>query len=338
MRTTVIMMLSLLSAAACSSPASGPLPPPKSIDELRAEDRDVELALLGEIDGGAGFNAFLFSYESAGLTVHAMVATPDAPLPKSGFPVLVANHGHHPDPPQYGITAEGKDWRPGDYYRRIPELFTAQGFMVVMPDYRGHNNSQGFEFTEGMLESSYYTEDVINLLAGLSTLPLADLDKVFMWGHSMGGEVALRTLLATDRVRAASMWSSVGGDIWEQSYYYSRYEDPHAFDSAETPKSVIERLRGRMAAFGDDYDYADSEPLLHLEYLNTPIIIQHAVGDRGAAYKWSERLAKELYVRGKQYEFYSYPGNEHLFNEADMQLAAERDAAFFRRLMDVNID
>ena len=253
------------------------------------------------------------------------------PIP--GYPVLISNHGHHPEPPKYGITADGKDWRPGDYYRRIPELFAAEGFMVVMPDFRGHNNSEGFEFTEGMLESSYYTEDVLNLLAGLGSLDQVDQDNVFMWGHSMGGEVTLRALVASDRIKGASMWSSVGGDIWDQCYYYSRYSDPAAFDSSEMPKSVIDRLRGRIVALDDDFDYRRSEPLLHLEYLNTPIIIQHSVDDRGAAYKWSERLAKGLYMRGNKHEFYSYVGEDHMFSDEAMELAAKRDATFFRALM-----
>lgn len=326
-RTLVTVLLLLMSASACSKPA------PKSIDELRAENRDVSLMLVGEIQGGPGFSSYLYSYTSAGLDLHTLVAVPTEPAPKRGYPVLIANHGHHPEPPKYGITAEGKDWRPGDYYRLIPELFTAQGFMVVMPDFRGHNNSEGLEFTEGMLESSYYTEDVLNLLAGFDSLDEADQDNIFMWGHSMGGEVTLRSLLSTDRIKGASMWSSVGGDIWDQSYYYSRYSDPTAFDSSETPKSVVERLRRRIAALDDDFDYRDSEPLLHLDKLNTPIIIQHSVGDRGAAYKWSEQLAKELYMRRKKYEFHSYPGTDHLFQGEMMELAAQRDIAFFRPLM-----
>jgi dipeptidyl aminopeptidase/acylaminoacyl peptidase len=300
---------------------------------MRAKSRDVTLTLVGDVDGGTGFSAYLYSYDSAGLKVHAMVAVPSTLPPETGYPVLVANHGHHPDPPQYGITAQGKDWRPGDYYRRIPELFAAKGFMVVMPDFRGHNNSEGLEFTEGMLESSYYTEDALNLLAGLSSLDRADKDNIFMWGHSMGGEVTLRSLLATDRVRGATIWSTVGGDIWDQSYYYSRHSDPLAFDSSETPKSVIERLRARIAEFGDEFDYRASEPLLHLDALRTPIMIQHSVDDRGAAYKWSARLAKELYIRGHKYEFYSYPGDDHLFNGEMMEQAVERDSAFFRSLV-----
>ncbi len=338
MRKFVIAVLFLLTATSCSSSDSAPLPPPKSIDEHRAEDRNIELALVKEIEGGVGFNAFLYSYESAGLIVHAMLAVPDAPLPIGGFPVLVANHGHHPNPPQYGITADGRDWRPGDYYRRIPELFAAAGFMVVMPDFRGHNNSEGVEFTGGMLESSYYTEDVLNLLAGLPTLPLANTDKVFMWGHSMGGEVTLRALLATNQVKAASIWSSVGGDIWDQSYYYSRYEDPMAPDSSDTPKSVIERLRDKLAEFEGGFDYSVAEPLLYLDYLETPIMIQHAVGDRGAAYKWSERLAKELYMRDKEYRFVTYVGDEHFFSGEDLELAVDRDVAFFRKFEPITGD
>lgn len=326
-RALFSVLLLLMSATACSKPA------PKLIDELRAENRDVSLNPVREIKGGPGFSSYLYSYRSSGLNVHAMVAVPETQTPTDGFPVLIANHGHHPEPPKYGITAEGKDWRPGDYYRRIPELFTAHGFMVVMPDFRGHNNSEGFEFTEGLLESSYYTEDVLNLLAGLDSLDHIDQDNVFMWGHSMGGEVTLRTLVASDRIKGASMWSSVGGDIWDQAYYYSRYEDPAAPDSSENPKSVIETLRGRIAALDEEYDYTGSEPLLHLDHLQTPIIIQHSVKDSGAAYKWSARLAKELYMRGYKYEFHSYPGSDHLFKDEMMEQAAERDIAFFRSLM-----
>lgn len=305
-------------------------PPPVSIDDLRDTDRDVSLEAVGDLADGDGFSAKLYQYKSAGLTVHAMVARPDSDAPKAGFPVVIFNHGHHPDPVNYGITAEGKNHRPGDYYRSIPALYVARGFLVAVPDYRGHNNSEGFEFTEGMLESAYYTEDVLNLIAGLRDIEGIDHEQLFMMGHSMGGEVTLRTLLATDKIKAASLWSSVGGDIWDQAYYYSRYSEPAAPDSSETDKNVVTRLRDRIAKLDDDFDYDSVEPYRHLQHLSTPIIIQHAVGDRGAAYKWSEQLAKELYMRGRRYEFWSMPGDRHLFSEEDMQQAIERDVAFFR--------
>ena len=321
------LVLVACSAVACGEPA------PKTIDELRVADRNVEMVEVGDIEGGPGFSAKLYQYESAGLKIHTMVANPKASSPDNGWPVVIFNHGHHPEPRKYGITAEGKNHRPGDYYRRIPELFVARGFLVVVPDYRGHNNSEGIEFTEGMLASAYYTEDVLNLIAGLHDIEEINLDALFMMGHSMGGEVAFRTLLATDKIKAASMWSSVGGDIWDQSYYYSRYSEPAAPDSSEMDKVVVTRLRDRIAELDGDFDYDSVEPHLHIEHLKTPIIIQHSVGDRGAAYKWSEKLAKELYVRGKRYEFWSVPGDKHLFSQEDMEKAADRDVAFFRSVL-----
>ena len=320
----VILLLIASAAAACAKP------PPVSIDVLRDADREVTLTEVGEFAGGEGFSAMLYQYVSAGMKVHAMVARPDEEAPEGGFPVVIFNHGHHPEPLKYGITAEGKDHRPGDYYRSIPELYVARGFLVVVPDFRGHNNSEGFEFTEGMLESAYYTEDVLNLIAGLHDIEGINHDQLFMMGHSVGGEVTLRTLLATDKVSAASMWSSVGGSIWDQSYHYSRYTEPAAPDSSEIDKHVITRLRDRIAELDDDFDYDSVEPHLYLERLQTPIIIQHSVDDRGAAYKWSEELASELYVRGKRYEFWSVPGDKHLFSPEDMEKAADRDVAFFR--------
>lgn len=335
MLTKVAVAATLLACAimlACGADA-GPKAAPLSIEALASKTFDTELAFVRELDGTDSFDAHLVAYEVAGLKVHAMIAVPLAEPPPRGFPVVVANHGHHPDPPRYGITAEGIDLRPGDYYRSVPALFASRGFLVVMPDYRGHNNSEGFEFTEGMLESRYYAEDVLALLAGLDSIERVDLDNVFMWGHSMGGEVTLRTLLATDRIRGASIWSTVGGDIWGQAYYYSRYTDVLADDSSDTPKAVIEKLREDIAALDAEFDWRASEPLLHLDRLDTPLLMHHGVGDVSAPYKASERLAKELYIRGLPYRFFSYDVDDHYFAAAEREVAADRDAAFFRSVM-----
>jgi len=162
------------------------------------------------------------------------------------------------------------DLRPGDYYRPVPELYTRAGFIVVMPDYRGHNTSEGREYARGLLASAYYTEDVLALLSALPGVAHADVDNVFMWGHSLGGEVTLRALLATDRVRGASLWSTVGGEIWDQAYYYSRYKDREAADGADVEKPAVERLKQDIAGLGRPYDWAAREPLRHLQFLRTP--------------------------------------------------------------------
>jgi len=180
---------------------------------LAQADQATRLERLGPIDGGSSFSAYLLAYRHAGLRLYALVAVPLTPPPPQGYPVLVANHGFHPDPPRYGITPEGRDWRPGNYYRPVPAAYTAAGFLVIMPDYRGHNASEGREFTTGPLAVANYAEDVAAVLTAIGTIDGADARNLFMWGHSMGGPVTIKAALAVARskviVRGASLWSTV---------------------------------------------------------------------------------------------------------------------------------
>jgi dipeptidyl aminopeptidase/acylaminoacyl peptidase len=318
-----------------TSAAAVALELPPTIDSLRQSQQPAaSLELVRNLEPGPGFQARLFSYRSAGLKVYAYVAVPTSQMPSSGYPVLVANHGTHPNPPRYGFTTDGADRRPGDYYRSIPALYAARGFMVVMPDYRGHNASEGGEYAHGFLASNYYAEDVLSLLAALPSLPQADQRNLFMWGHSLGGEVTLKALLATDKIRAASLWSTVGGDVWEQAYYYSAPgSDREPYDSSETPKSAVLGLRHDLELFAGKWDYRESEALPKLDRLRAPVILHHSRADEGALFAWSSRIAQELYRLGKPYVFYAYPGAAHFLEGDDRVRAVERDAAFFDSLM-----
>ncbi len=198
---------------ACGGPVSDDadqtLRLPLTIDELRAKQFNTSLEYAEDVDDGPGFDAHLVRYEIDELVLYALVAVPDSEPPASGFPVIVANHGYVPDPRKYGITRDGRDSRPGDYYRPVPEIFTTRGFLVVMPDFRGHNRSDGYKYVHPDVDIAiaYYAEDVVALLSALGDLEQVDIDKVHMWSHSMGGPVSLRAMLATDVVKSASFWS-----------------------------------------------------------------------------------------------------------------------------------
>lgn len=206
------LTLALAALAPCS-PRADTIAPLSTAGLRALVEQPGRLEAVQPIDGGKSFSAYLVAYRHAGLQLHALVAVPLTPAPPQGYPVVVANHGFHPDPPRYGITPEGRNWRPGNYYRTVPAAYAAAGFLVVMPDYRGHNVSEGREFTTSPQASAYYAEDVVALLAGIDTLDHADTRNIFMWGHSMGGPVTINAALALARsrvhVRGASLWSTV---------------------------------------------------------------------------------------------------------------------------------
>jgi len=306
---------------------------PLSIEAMRADSHTATLSFEHPLEDGPSFSAYLVSYRSSGLKVYAMVAVPNSPKPKAGYPVLVANHGFDPTPEEYGITAEGTDSRPGDYYRDIPDIYAREGFLVVMPDYRGHNISEGIEFTTGFLATNYYTLDVLALLSALPGLDDADLEKLFMWGHSLGGEIALRTLLVDGSFRGASLWSPVGGSLREQAYHYSWYDSDDNTDSHDKPKARMDELSRDIDNLGFPYDPDSSEPGQYLNFLNTPILVHHAKDDGEVPYVWSELLATKLELQDKAYTFYSYESDNHLFEDELQAIAVARDVAFFRSLL-----
>lgn len=332
-RVALALAVSVTSSVALAQPSTGgptPFAPPTAIEQLlEASASASRPEFVRHLEDGPGFKASLVAYRVGGRRLHALVATPDTAAPREGFPILVALHGFHPNPPRYGYGQDGQDRRPGDYYRSVPGAYARAGFLVVMPDYRGHSNSEGVEFTSHPMAPAYYAEDVAGLLHGLAALPQADASRVFVWGHSMGGEVALRTVLAWPEVRAASLWSTTGGDAWEQAHHYDRMSSPLAQDSLSNPKPGLDRLRRALSDFGAGFRPEAREPLMHLGRLKTPLILHHALEDASTDHRWSARLARELYLRGQRYEFHTYRGSDHFFAEPQRSEAVERDIAFF---------
>ncbi|MEM9171565.1 MAG: alpha/beta fold hydrolase [Pseudomonadota bacterium] len=174
-------------------------------------DTHPGISQVATLEPTPSYSGYVVEYASDALRVHALVAIPDQPMPKHGYPVLIVNHGYHPNPPEYGF-ANGRNDRPGDYYRDIPRQFAQAGYLVLMADYRGHNTSEGYAFTQREDATRYYARDVLALIQHLDDIQQADTRNVFMWGHSMGGAVSLRVLLDNTPVRAASLWASAPRD------------------------------------------------------------------------------------------------------------------------------
>ena len=201
------------------------------------------------------YAASVITYASADLRVRALVAVPRGVRPAAGFPVVVANHGYHPDPPRYGHSGDGRNLRPGDYYRDVPRWYTAAGFLVVMPDYRGHNDSEGSPPRDPADAVRDYGADVAALLDVLPQLAEADPRCVLLWGHSLGAAVTLRALAAQRghdgrvRVIGAALWSGSGA-----ASALGHVEVPilvqHASADAVAPSADSEMLSRALAQRG----------------------------------------------------------------------------------------
>ena len=308
---------------------------PLSISGLREFAQQVSAEFTTEYERQTleGIQRRVVSFDVDGLRQYALTLEPPGKAPTQGWPVLLMNHGHHPNPSQYGRIASGETDRPGDYYRALPTAFARFGFLVVVPDFRGHNDSEGAKFAHGPLESNWYSRDTIAAFRAIDSIAGAHQHNRFMWGHSMGGAVTLRALLALqNEVKGASIWASTTTDAWKNSVYHSLHREGLS-DSLSTEKPPLDLLTSDVNALPFDFKPEQGDTARFLRELETPLSIHHSVLDlKSTPYNWSVELAGKLYALQKPYYFYSYAGDKHLFEGENLNEAILRDVTFFNSL------
>ncbi|OQX29052.1 MAG: hypothetical protein B0D92_05785 [Spirochaeta sp. LUC14_002_19_P3] len=262
-----------------------------------------------------GTRARIVAYRSGGAMVRALVEMPDKSPPARGWPVILVAHGYIP-PSSY--TTEGS-------YRLVTRYYAKGGFLVVKPDYRGHGNSEGGlpGGVEGLFRGALYARDVMNILASLGSIPEADTDNVFFYGHSMGGEIALWVLEAAEnilpvKIKAATLWAAVSKPFPESVLYFR----------AKRNSALAERLKAELQTELAGYDLASFTPLSYLSRITVPLLVHHGTSDASVPFSWSVELMDKLKAAGLKAEFYRYPGENHNISKSFYRVM-DRDMAFF---------
>ncbi|HSX15004.1 MAG TPA: alpha/beta fold hydrolase [Candidatus Saccharimonadales bacterium] len=303
-----------------SQPQATPAPAlnPLQIDAIRSRSYPAS-QLVTETDLGdqGGYHSYIASYTSDGLKIFALLAVPTSPEPAGGWPVIIFNHGYI-DPAQYQTASSYRDW--------VATLARA-GFMVVKPDYRGNAGSQGQP--EGGHFSPVYAYDVLNLISTLKQYPKANANRIGLFGHSMGGHVSLRTIVASPDVKATVVAAGVVGSFNDIFYNWPNSPAPN-----DRPLALVQGIRQHLIdQFGTpktDPDFWNSASAInYVGDITGAVQVHQDIGDTVVPKIFSDHLVRALQQSSKPVEYYLYPGNDHNFT-ADRSLLMQRAIAFYR--------
>jgi len=242
-------------------------------------------------------------------------------MPETGWPVIIFNHGYIP-PSQYRTT---------ERYVAYVDGFARNGYIVLRPDYRGHGNSQGR--ATGAYGDSGYNIDVLNAVSVMKAYPDADLERIGMWGHSMGGWITLRSMVSSPDIKAGVIW---GGVVGSYEDLFTRWRRG---GNGPTPTPDPTRTRGRWrnglsAAYGTFEENPGFWQSLSANYflddLSGPIQLHHARGDATVPVEFSEILYEQGQDAGMPIELFAYPGDNHNIL-VNFNTAMARSVAFFDR-------
>ena len=312
------------------TPTATPLPHlmyPYTIAGLRERDFPG-----GEIQIGARtvfndqFSTYLISYPSEGLTITGVLNVPAGEGP---FPVIVMNHGFYPR----------NDFSSGDGSQRAAEYLAQRGYMTISSDYRTWGGSDfGVSFFHTGLVA-----DVMNLLASLDSIPQADVSRIGMWGHSMGGGITTKILTLESPVRAAVLYAPNSADDADliSRWGYGCIGDIAAGELLDTcnsadviPESLpAEVIAAYVESAQNPERMREIAPYYHLDSVNVPVQIH--IGSADGDYigstppEWSYKLNQALLDWNKNVQLFVYQNQRHSFTGDAWILFMDRAVAFY---------
>jgi dipeptidyl aminopeptidase/acylaminoacyl peptidase len=300
------------------TPTPTPVLDPLQIEAIRARPYTPStLTPTRDLGDQGGYHETVSSFVSDGLVEYALVSTPAGPKPAAGWPVIVLAHGYV-NPALYRTDGP-------EYASMIAELARA-GYLVVKLDYRGHGSSQG-EAAGGHF-SPVYAYDVLNLIATLKHYPDANPARIGLLGHSLGGHVALRTIVVSKDIKATVFMAGVVGSMHDIMYAW-----PHSPLYNDQPSGLVQGIRaGVLAKYGTpeaNPTFWDSASAInYVSSVSGAVQINHAVGDSVVPKLFSDHLNTALTNAGKTPQYYVYPGNDHQLSQ-NRTLLMQRILAFY---------
>lgn len=300
-----------------SSPASAIVPSPTHDPHAGFTILDLSARAYGggeltvsrwEETAGA-FRRGFFEYSSEGLQIHGFLNEPAGQGP---FPVVIVLHGYI-NPSEYETLA---------YTARYADRLAQAGFFVLHPNYRNYPPSEvgPNPFRIG------YAIDVLNLIAILrgsagepGSLESADTESIGLFGHSMGGGIAIRVMTVDQGIDAALLYGSMSAD--EQRNFEKILEwsgGRIGWEEIHTPEEDLRRI----------------SPIHHLDRVETAVSIHHGTGDLVVPQVWSEDLCQQLAARQVAVECFQYEDQPHTFYGEGEDLLMRRAISFFNRELD----
>ncbi|QQG43177.1 MAG: alpha/beta fold hydrolase [Candidatus Daviesbacteria bacterium] len=291
-----------------------------AIEEMRQKSYPgSDLKIEQTLDDGGNYHQYIASYQSEGLKIYGLLTVPLGEKPNDGWPAILFNHGYIP-PAQYQTTEKYVDY---------VNAFASNSYIVFKSDYRGHGQSQGEP--SGAYYSPAYTVDVLNALSSLKKFPDANPNKIGMWGHSLGGNITLRSLVISSAdIKAAVIWNGVVGTYddlmnnWRRRVTYS--PPPNQLALRSLHRNNLIKKYGSLA---DNPNFWHSiDPNYYIQDIAAPVQLHAGLSDEEVPWQFSEGLYNRLKEAKKEVKFYTYLEADHNLSQP-FSVAIQRSIDFF---------
>jgi dipeptidyl aminopeptidase/acylaminoacyl peptidase len=150
-----------------------------------------------------------------------------------------------------------------------------------------------------------YAIDVLNMIALVrqnaghpGLFEKANADRIGIWSHSMGGEIALKVAVISHDVKAILLYAPMSGDEQKNSQFFN-----FMTGSSENQQEML----------ASPETFAAVSPVTYYKDITAAIQLHHGTGDTVIPITWAKETCQKLQDAGVQAQCYYYDGAEHTF-------------------------
>lgn len=242
----------------------------------------------------------------------------NVPKKAGSYPVIVMLRGFAPK----------ETYQSGIGTQPSARVFSQNGFITVAPDFLGYGESDASLPNDFENRMQTYTT-ALTLLSSLSTLNSgleasysgkikADINKIGIWGHSNGGQIALSSLAISGATYPTVLWAPVSKSFPYSILYYTDETDDHG-----------KVLRKALANFEEDYDTEQFSPINYYQWIKAPIEINQGIEDHEVPVWWSDELVSALEKDHIDVTYFTYPEADHNLQPNGWSSAVTRSIDFY---------
>lgn len=293
------------------SPLSDKPKEPGLLEKYAFENLQKRLFIGSQIEIGRvlekkeKYTSYVFFYQSDGKKISGQLNLPKG---EGKFPVVLMLRGYVDD----------KIYTTGMGTKKPAAFFAENGFITLAPDFLGFGYSD--TTYPDILEDRFYRPvAVLDLFASVKTLNQAKADKIFLWGHSNGGQIAISVLEISQKMIPTVLWAPVTKGFPESVTTYMDQLDDLGL-----------KVKQRLDFFVKDYNPQKFSTTTYLADIKAPIQVHQGTGDEYIEVGWTEDFVQRLKNLGKPVTYFTYQGDNHNLSINWDQVTA-RDLEFFKK-------
>ena len=254
------------------------------------------------------FTSKAISFESNGKKISGMINIPSYATTelRKGLPVIIMIRGF----------AESEGYFIGSGSWKAADELARNGFVTISLDFLGFglSDNESKDILEARFEKPV---SVLDLIESVKKLKYVDPDKIGIWAHSNGGQIAVSVLEITGKNYPTVLWAPM-----TNPFPASILE---TMDDSEGGRIVKQKI----ADFEKDYDSKLYSIDNFYEWIEAPILIHQGTDDIWCEVNWQKDLQNRLRKLNKEVTLDIREGNDHNLKQSWDEVI-KMDIDFFR--------